>query len=301
VAPTGPPILVQDTPWSTVLRLPTADGYVYAKANGPGQAYEGPLVAALAARAPERVPVPLAVHPDRPWMLLSDGGQTLRATLAGRWDGAAWERMLAEYADLQRAVTEDTDALLALGVPDGRPEWMPGGFADLLADPVVRAGLTAGQQSALDALRPAYGDWCAALVAGGIRATIQHDDLHDANVLVDAAGGHRFFDWGDACIAHPFGSLLVALRLAAHRYGLPARGPELRRLRDAYLEVWTGSHPGRTPGELIALAGAACQVATVGRALAWQRALIGADPSALAEHADAVPGWLATALEPEPF
>ena len=67
-----------------------------------------------------------------------------------------------------------------------------------------------GEQSTLDALhtlRDTYAGWCAELAASGIPDSIDHNDLHAANILVDGAGV-RFYDWGDAVVAHPFACLL---------------------------------------------------------------------------------------------
>nr|WP_242623918.1 phosphotransferase [Micromonospora kangleipakensis] len=118
-------------------------------------------------------------------------------------------------------------------------------------------------------------------------ATIQHDDLHDGNVFV-ADDGYRFFDWGDASVAHPFGTLLVTLRSVAYAGELKPGDPALARLRDAYLEAWTDRHDRATLREV---AGLAMRVATVSRSLSWRRALRSTDP-ARAEYASAVPGWL---------
>ena len=68
-------------------------------------------------------------------------------------------------------------------------------------------------------LRPLLSSMTASaaeLASTGIGATIQHDDLHDANVL---RSGTRtvVFDWGDASLTHPFLSLGVLLRAAAVR------------------------------------------------------------------------------------
>ena len=81
-----------------------------------------------------------------------------------------------------------------------------------------------------------------------LRASLQHDDLHDANIFVpyDGVGPYRVFDWGDASVAHPFTTLLVTLRVVAYRLELAGGAPELLRLRDAYLEPWTGEHDRAT-------------------------------------------------------
>ena len=83
------------------------------------------------------MPLPLAVHPDRPWLLLDDAGPTLRQTRpdgTGDHDLAAWERILAEYAELQRSLEtgDAVAAMLAAGTPDGRPAALPGELARLL-------------------------------------------------------------------------------------------------------------------------------------------------------------------------
>jgi Ser/Thr protein kinase RdoA (MazF antagonist) len=80
---------------------------------------------------------------------------------------------------------------------------------------------------------------CHELADRGIPDTLQHDDLHDGNLFV-RDGRFVFFDWGDACVTHPFHTLVVTLRALAHRQGLGPGAPELLRLRDAYLESWTG-------------------------------------------------------------
>ena len=118
---------------------------------------------------------------------------------------------------------------------------------------------------------------------------MQHDDLHDGNVFA-GADGYRFFDWGDASVAHPFGTLLVTLRSIAARRGLAADDdPALARLRDAYLEPWTDRYDRADPAWR--RPAWRSRVAPVSRSLSWRRALDTADPSR-AEYADAVPGWL---------
>jgi hypothetical protein len=125
--------------------------------------------------------------------------------------------------------------------------------------------------------------------------SVQHDDLHDANVFV-ADGRHRFFDWGDASVAHPFLSLLVPLRVAAQRWGCRTGTASLLRLRDAYLEPWSAYG---SPAELreqcaVALPGGP---AAAGDDLARASCAACTRPSGT-EWQNAVPGWTAEYLEP---
>ncbi|KXK60847.1 phosphotransferase [Micromonospora rosaria] len=298
-------------PWSLVWRVPTDGGPVWFKANGPATGYEAPLVAALARLVPGAVVAPIAVDPDRGWLLLPDGGPTLREATAPQRDAAdpadaraglaRWERALTGYAELQLAAVGHVDELLALGVPDHRPEALPALLADLLDDRAALrggadGGLTPETYQRLRAYQPDFAALCARLAGSGLPVTVQHDDLHDGNVFVDG-GRDRFFDWGDASIGHPFGTLLVTLRSAAYTFGLEPGDPALVRLRDAYLEPWSARYDRRT---LLAAVGPAVTVAKVGRSLAWRRALATDDPSR-AEYADAVPGWLAEVFAPDPL
>ncbi|MEO3929766.1 phosphotransferase [Micromonosporaceae bacterium B7E4] len=305
IVATGPVHTVRVRAWSIVRRLETSAGRIWFKANVPSNGFEAAVVEALAAWVPELVVPPLAVDRDRGWLLGPDGGTILREMAAERPDPVRWAELLRRYAALQRAVAPHADRLVGLGVPDLRPARMPAALTGLLADPTVR--LTEPHRAALVASLPEYDRWCADLAADGLPASIQHDDLHDGNVFVGAAG-MRFFDWGDACLAHPFGSLLVALNVAADQLGADPAGPELSRLRDAYLEPWTDL---RDRADLRHSVRLALRVAKVGRAVSWQRALRGATapdwqralggPALIApEHTTAPAAWLETLTEPDP-
>jgi hypothetical protein len=267
--------------WSTAFRLPVHAGAVWLKSVGPGSAQEPPLVEALGEWVPEHVLVPLAVHRERRLMVLPDGGTTMRA--AGRAGSAeTWAAMLGDYARLQVALVPRADALVGLGVPDLRPERLPDLVTDLLRDDeFLPAELL--DDSDVDGVRTLS----RRLADGGIPATLQHDDLHDANVFADG-DRHRFFDWGDASVAHPFVSLLVPLGVAAEALGVPNGDPALLRLRDAYLEAWRAYG---SPPELRAQAALAVRVGALSRAITWRRILRGVHPAERAEWRGAVPGW----------
>ncbi|WP_337060271.1 hypothetical protein [Kineococcus sp. G2] len=80
---TGEPVLVKRRPWSRVWWLPTPAGRAWLKACPPAVAHEVALVAALAAHGVPHVLGPLAADPGRGWLLLPDGGPTLREAGGG--------------------------------------------------------------------------------------------------------------------------------------------------------------------------------------------------------------------------
>ncbi|MGN6379255.1 MAG: hypothetical protein ACTHNU_09920, partial [Gaiellales bacterium] len=91
------------------------------------------------------------------------------------------------------------------------------------------------------------------------------------------------------CLAPPFFSMLIALRVTAWRLELDPAGPELERMRRAYLEPW-----GRfgSPGALREGLDVALRVGRLTRALSWRRILDGAGGDPSGEYSDAVSDWL---------
>lgn len=295
----GEPAIDRARPWSLVATVATTDGRLWFKAGGGDSTYEARLLSALAQWTPGRVLTPLAVDAERGWVLMPDGGHTVREMAAhddaSRPDSGAsgevspddlarWQQILVQHAELQQAVAPHTATMIELGVPDQRPVRMVGWFEGLLALPDVRNRLDADDLAKLQGHRGIEAA-CERLSSSPVPATLQHDDLHDGNVF---AGGQTF-DWGDAAVAHPFGVLLVTLRVFAHRYRLDPDHPVLAQLRDAYLESWRSvASEQRLAADVVD----AIHVAKVGRALSWHRALSGADAQAQTEWGDAVSGWL---------
>jgi hypothetical protein len=243
-------------PWATVLRVPVAGGAMWFKAAGPGTAFEVPLYALLARVVPGRVLTPVAADADRGWILLPDGGPWL-ASVEGL--GAA----LVEYGRLQRELEPHVGAMLALGVPDMRPAAMPVRFGEALE---AAGGGDPATLRRIAAMEPIVRGWCERLAASPLSPSIDHNDLHPRNVLVDAAGVIRYYDWGDSVIAHPFAAALVPFGMVRRALGDGA----LERARDAYLDVFSDRGPRAELGELLELA---CHVAKIARALTWHRAL----------------------------
>jgi hypothetical protein len=290
-------------PWSTVFRIPTDRGLVWCKAAGPGTAHEARLLTAFAEWGVANVVRLLDADVERRWLLLEDGGPTLRQTRpdgTGDADLTAWERILAEYAGLQRSVEGRADELVRLRVPDGRPAVLVDTLRSVVEDDGWWALVGPDDRPAADAGRErlrGLDEWVAAtareLEGSGIAATIQHDDLHGGNVFVGPAGT-RFFDWGDAVVAHPFATLVTTLNSVAFRLGTDPDGPELTRLRDAYLEAWTDELPRTALHEVLELA---LDLGRIGKSAAWARALSGVDPATMGDLGDAPAMWLVDLVE----
>jgi Phosphotransferase enzyme family len=288
--------------WSTVLRVPTNAGELWFKANAPPHAFEAALLAILDRLWPGGVPELVALDTARGWLLMRDSGTRLRALVQSSADLGRWQELLPVYAELQLGVAPHVDQLLAAGVPDVRLAVLPTQLEQLLDDPEALLvgrpeGLTPGEHEQLRALLPEFADHCGRLGACAIPETLQHDDLHDGNVFV-RDGRYLFFDWGDSCVSHPFHSLVVTMRAIVHRLELPAGGPDLLRLRDAYLEPFTSYG---TQDALRQAADLAHFTGTAARALAWHRFVSAREPEFRADDAEAVPWGLRRLLDLGPI
>jgi hypothetical protein len=225
VVPVGNVETIHVAPWSTVLRVPTAEGDLFLKQEQPLQAYEVMLTVALAERWPDRVPEVVAADDKRSWLLLRDGGTNVADS--GRVD--AFVVALRLYGELQGGEAAHVDELLGLGLRDLRLDVV----GDLYEPFFERDhGLARDEVERLVALAPKYRELCARLDTVGLPASIQHDDLHQWNVLVR---GERvaIYDWGDSSVAFPLWSWLKPA-LAAEQYGVDPE-PVLA----AYLTSWT--------------------------------------------------------------
>ncbi len=254
---------VHEPPWATVLRVPLADGIVWFKACAPVQAFEARLTAELFGRWPDRVAEVLGCDAERAWLLLADAGSPVSAL--GN-PPEAWLAALPLYAELQRGEAAHVQEHLAHRVPDLRLATLPARYHELLQ---LDLPLEPDEIRQLRDFSPRFAELCGELAVFDVPETIQHDDLHHANLYVDGRR-LRVLDWGDASITHPFASLVVTFRFLEERTHLTPDNPWFARLRDAYLEPW-----GRDLGDAFALA---VRVGTFARPIAYIRQRLALTP-----------------------
>lgn len=154
------------------------------------------MLAILGQVAAELLPEVIASTGDG-WLLLADAGERARE------HPIDWRVMLRSYAELQRGAAAHVDALLAAGAYDNRPERVVERARALMHY------LPADLAAELGARLPQVAEQIDRLAASRLPVTIDHGDLHDANVF--SSEGHvRIIDWGDSAVAHPFFTLSVA-------------------------------------------------------------------------------------------
>lgn len=273
--------------WSTQLRIPTDAGLVWFKANCAYMSFEPALQAELARLAPEAVDVPYAVDGERGWMLTLDRGPTLGDTAEPTLDD--WRRVLCGAAGLQQRVAGHEDSMLATGLPDCRPETVPGRydrfveiFSGLPED--HPAHVSPDLRSQLLSARARVVDAAAELSESTLPTTLQHGDLHPWNVF--AVDG-RLFDFGDAQWAHAAELLSVPHAWIARQDVVS--WPDVR---DAYAEAWAVA-----PDDLDSQLRAAAVTQPVNRTLLWWGGLQEATAAEWGEWGEAVLQHLVRVVE----
>jgi len=291
---TGPePTFVRTRPWAEVWRIEAVEGRWWLKINSAATAYEPHVLEVLSGSGTTLLPA-VRTHPTQPWSLLADAGRSARDVLAAAPPEeriAFWSALLPAYAELQRSV--DAAPLRAAGLPDLSAGSLLAVYDELVADggwyvPAVAPELTADQWAQIRAAGPRLAA-AAQRLAETRPPAIQHDDLHDGNVFV-SDGRTMIIDWGDAVLAHPFGTLLVSLDVLAAQLDCSRDDPRLRPVAEGYLEVWrTG---GESRAELDRELGLAVRTAALSRAAGWRRALGTPESGRELGFADAVAHWM---------
>jgi hypothetical protein len=221
---------------SCLMRVPTDRGDLYYKASPNYFPHEPEITRRLSERFPDRIPIVLALDPERNGMLM-EGMEGI--PLEEGKDLEAEKAAIREFARLQIGMIPHAGELAGWGCMDRPlsilPEQMDRLWAAIqLPEHWKRYDLTAEQVNALLPLRPRLLEWFAELEDCGIPDTLIHGDLHGHNIMVS---GHRFtyFDWSDAAVTPPFFDLLL---LAG------TDDPERREARvRAYLEPWAEIYP----------------------------------------------------------
>ena len=227
---------------STVLRVETDRGDLWFKASAalPLFVNEAVVTRRLAERFPGRVPAPVAVEGDRGWILFEP------------FEVVGWSapvelqsELLRRFAALQVESAGVADELLADGLLDRRLDVLERQLDELLADRGALHRLTTAEVRALRRLAPRLHELVRRLDVLGLPRTLVHGDLHPANV---ARVGEEtvYFDWTDACVAHPFVDL--------HSLQWVQDEGTREALLDAYLAPWRPIVAEETLREAVALA-----------------------------------------------
>jgi len=232
------PEIVQDTPWSYVIRFGTSEGFIYLKQTPEQLALEVTIIQILRDQFHAPVPTVIAHNTELNCFLMKDSGKSLRSILKKNFDEALLCKAINQFTALQIAVAEHVDVFFALGVPDWRLDKFPELYQQLLSqkDVLIADGLSEMELDKLEKLTPMLRALCAKLSGYSIKPTLVQPDFNDNNTLISTSQKITIIDLGESAISHPFFSLLNCLYVIKKHHGLTDEDARYLRIKDACLK-----------------------------------------------------------------
>ena len=213
---------------SCVMQVKTNKTVLYLKCTNRNMSLfvnEATMTSNLALLFPDKILHPFATQIEKGWMLLPTFQQDIYRS--ENRDALKLD-MFRKFAELQIASIPYREDLLRLGALDRRLARLKVHVDDLIRDEEAIQELSLQERNELSDRQGLIHEMIENLAALGIPETLVHGDLHMGNAaLMD--GKIIFFDWTDACIAHPFFDLFDLSKADS-----PNDNPSLQ----AYFEPW---------------------------------------------------------------
>lgn len=236
------PEVIQATPWSSVTRFTTSNGYVYLKQTPPALSLEADIIKILRNEFNASVPVIIATNKNLNCYLMQDCGSSLRGLLKKDFQPDLLCQTIKTYTYIQDAAKKHTNTFIDLGVPDWNLDKLPLLYSQLLdrEDLLTADGMTTVELKQCRALYPKLVSMCDQLSKHEIPSTLDHCDFHDGNVLItDTTNNLTIIDWGETVITHPFFSLLTFLNTATRHYALKETDQVYLDLQNTCFANWS--------------------------------------------------------------
>ncbi len=233
------PEIIQETPWSYVIRFETSDGYIYLKQTPKMIALEAIIIQVLRDQFNASVPTIIAKNAELNCFLMKDAGKPLRSILKQKFDELLLFKAIDQFTSLQIATGDYVGIFLDLGVPDWRLDKIPDLYKELLSkkEMLLAGGLTEIEITELDEMIPQVVNECERLSSYSIKQTIVQPDFNDNNNLVDETlQSITIIDLGEISISHPFFSLINCLYVMKKHHALKDEDGRYQRIKNAYLE-----------------------------------------------------------------
>ena len=232
------PIVVRDMLWSKVSLFKTSKGSVYLKQMAAPFVIEPKILQFMHENFSTAITEVIAMNEQQSCFLMKDAGQVLRDIQKQNFQTQLFCNALKTHAKIQNASIPFVESFILMGVNDWRLKKLP----DLYREFVSRehllevAGLSKYEIEMLQKLHPQVQNLCEQLSAYNIPETIEHNDFHDNNILIQD-NCITINDWGDACVSHPFFSLATALNSAKRNHDLQRTDSRYLQAQNAYLEI----------------------------------------------------------------
>jgi len=233
------PIVLRDMPWSKVSLFKTPKGLVYLKQMAAPFAIEPKILQFIHENFSTAVTEMIVMNEQLSCFLMKDAGQVLRDIQKQNFQIQLFCNALKTHAQIQIASVPFVESFILMSVNDWRLKKLPDLYRDFVAREhlLEAAGVNKYEIEMLQNVSPQMQILCEQLSAYNIPETIEHNDFHDNNILIQD-DRITINDWGDACISHPFLSLATALNSAKRNHNFKKTDSRYLQAQNAYLEIW---------------------------------------------------------------
>lgn len=238
------PEIIQETPWSNVIRFTTEKGDFYLKQPAPLLAQEAKVLQLLALQFNARVPVVIAINDELHCFLMKDAGLSLRKHLQTEFHPDLLCQAIKKFAAFQRSTENNIKPFLALEVADWRLNKLPQLYEQIInqVDFLKADGMTDKELQTLHDLSSHISKEFKLLSEYNIPETIVQPDFNTNNILICRdTNQFTFIDLGELAITHPFFSLHNFLYTATIHHGVKEMDKTWHQLQDACIENWLES------------------------------------------------------------
>lgn len=232
-------IVVRNMPWSKVSLFKTPKGLVYLKQMAAAFAIEPKILRFIHENFSTAVTEMIVMNEQLSCFLMKDAGQVLRDIQKQNFQIQLFCNALKTHAQIQIASVPFVESFILMSVNDWRLKKLPDLYRDFVAREhlLEAAGVNKYEIEMLQNVSPQMQILCEQLSAYNIPETIEHNDFHDNNILIQD-DRITINDWGDACISHPFLSLATALNSAKRNHNFKKTDSRYLQAQNAYLEIW---------------------------------------------------------------
>ena len=233
------PIVVRDMPWSKVSRFKTSKGSVYLKQMAAPFVIEPKILQFMHENFSTAVTEVIAMNEQLSCFLMKDAGQVFRDIQKQNFQTQLFCNALKIHAQIQIASVPFVESFILMSVNDWRLKKLPDLYREFVAreNLLEAARLNKYEIEMLQNFSSQMQILCEQLSAYNIPETIEHNDFHDNNILIQD-DRITINDWGDACISHPFLSLATALNSAKRNHNFKKTDSRYFQAQSAFLESW---------------------------------------------------------------
>ena len=242
----GPAKVIQETPWSNVIQLPTLCGYYYLKQPAPLLAKEASVIRILERQFNVNVPFVEAINDELHCFIMKDAGVTLRHYINEENKSGLLCQAIKEFTAFQRVIESSLHSFLKLGLPDWRLHQLLNSYKEIINDKefLKADGVTNQELDKLKNLTPLIAEQLQELSKYDIPETVVQPDFNTNNILINPQTKQlTIIDLGELAISHPFFSLHNFLFTTLTHHDVHEQDPIWKKMVKTSIKSWSDLWP----------------------------------------------------------